>query len=79
MRTACNAARHSKPEISSILIIYPLHPRRNAGQYFVRNCIECIGEDGYREMVAEDFYAVALFAVDVRNVNHTNIHTDAPT
>ena len=62
--------------IFSILIIHPLHTCRNTCKHFVGNCPEHIGKDGYRKMISENLNAVAFFAINVSNINHTNIHTD---
>ena len=42
----------------------------------VRNGVEDIRKDGSWQVLAEDFYLVALVAVDASDVNHGDIHAD---
>ena len=59
-----------------ILIINPLYPSGYTSQHFVRNRIQFIRKDSNRKIITEDNRLVTLTAVDVRYINHTNIHTD---
>ena len=58
------------------LVIDPFHPRRNAGKDFVRNRIQLVGENRYRQVVTENNRLVTFAAVDVGHVYHTDVHTD---
>ena len=58
------------------LIIYPFHPCRYTGKNFIRNRIQLVRENRYRQVVTENNHLVAFAAVDVGNVYHTDIHTD---
>ena len=58
------------------LIIYPFHPCRYTGKNFIRNRIQLVGENRYRQVVTKNNRLVAFAAVDVGNVYHTDIHTD---
>ena len=62
----------------SILIIYSLHTCRDTCQHLIRNGFKHIGKNGYRQMVTKNFHTVTLLAIDVRHVNHTDIHADIP-
>ena len=61
---------------SLVLEIHSLYSVADACQYLVRDSVESIGENSYREVVAEDLYAVTLLTWDVSHINHTDIHAD---
>ena len=56
--------------------IHSLYSVADACQYLVRDSVESIGENSYREVVAEDLYAITFLAWDVGHINHTDIHAD---
>ena len=56
--------------------IHSLYSVADACQYLVRDSVESIGENSYREVVAEDLYAVTFLTWYVGHVNHTDIHAD---
>lgn len=59
-----------------MLDVDALNTGTDAGENLVRDGAEGIGEDGDGEVVAEDFRHVALFAVNISDVYHADIHTD---
>ena len=48
----------------------------NAGQHFVGNGLELVGEDSDGQVLAEDFYGVALLAGDAGDIDHSDVHAD---
>ena len=61
---------------SLVLEIHSLYSVADACQYLVRDSVESIGENSYREVVAEDLYAVTFLTWYVGHVYHTYIHAD---
>lgn len=59
-----------------MLDVDALNTSADAGENLVRDSAKGVGEDGDREVVAEYFCHVALFAVNVGDVYHADIHTD---
>ena len=66
----------AKSLLTSVLIVHTLNPGRHTGQHFVRNGVERIGQHCDRQMVAEDFHRIAFLAVNVRHVDHADVHTN---
>ena len=60
----------------SILIIYSLHTCRDTCQHLIRNGFKHIGKNGYRQMIPEDFHTVTFLTVNIRYVDHADIHTN---
>lgn len=58
------------------LEINPFHTGADAGENFVWDCSQKIAQHGYRKVLSEDFHRISFLAVNVCNVNHTDIHTD---
>jgi hypothetical protein len=60
----------------SIAIINTLYTCRHRCKYFIRNRVEPFGETVNGQIASEYLHAVALLAVDVRNIYHAYIHAD---
>ena len=60
----------------SIAVIYSFYSFRYRCQHLVWYRLKPLGNCGYRQIGAEDFNAVSLVAVDICDINHTDIHTD---
>ena len=48
----------------------------NRGKHFVGDGVEYVWENRYGQVIAKDFYLVALFAWNVGDINHANIHAN---
>ena len=61
---------------SALLEKDPFHALTHRSEHFVGNGVELLGESFGRQVVAEDFHAVAFATGDVCHVDHAHIHTD---
>lgn len=71
----CNYGKRNRNR-NLLLYIDLLYAAADGSENLVRNGVEGVGEDCYREVCAEDFYAVAFLAVDVGNIYHRYVHAD---
>src|SRR5690554_3699700 len=55
-------------------IIYAHYSTRNAGKYFIGDGIQLVGQYGYRIIIPKNNYLIALFGINIGEVNHTHIH-----
>ena len=58
------------------LEINPLHPVADGGEYFVWDGAKCVGKNGDRQVVAENFDGVSLLTVDISDIDHGHVHAD---
>ena len=54
----------------------PLDTVGNAGQHFVGDGVELVGKHGDGQVLAKDFYGIALLAGDAGDVDHSDVHAD---
>ena len=59
-----------------LLKIHSLHAIRHRRKNFVGNCAHLLADDADGQLLTENFDAVALVAVDSRDVDHRDIHAN---
>src|SRR5574344_1366005 len=63
-------------EKKSIFEINSLHAGRYAGKNLIRDGFQNIRKIAHRQVITEYFHPVTLLTVDIRHINHANIHAD---
>ena len=59
-----------------VLIIDSLYTVADASKHLIRYCVDSIRQHCNWQFLAKENNLIALFAVDISNVNHRNIHAD---
>ena len=59
-----------------VLIIDSLYAVADASKHLIRYCVDSIRQHCNWQFLAKENNLIALFAVDISNVNHRNIHAD---